>query len=238
MTNNVCAKCGAELVAGTRFCRRCGHASVAFDGGSVTEAETRIFEATAERGAQTQYYDQRPTGPSYLSPHDPATPAAPATGSPQPGQRNRKHSGILWGSLIIIVAIIALTLFAAIKITRNVATTTFPPGPEIPDVPKVTQPPQAPQPPVAETGSSSALDYPGAEVTMEMTRGAEGSMRQLRTTDSFDKVVAWYTDKLKPTEKRIIREGPTGILKGKEMTAIITGEEDGTQILLKGGIDK
>ncbi len=241
MTNKFCAKCSAELVEGTRFCRKCGHASGAFDGENGTEAETRIFEANAERGAQTRYHDQRPTGPGYLPPDEIGNLAAVAPTQVLKASRRRSNVLII-SSVIVLVAIIALTLLAAIKLMSNPVPTPIAAKPEIPVPPKAPQPPQLPQPPqppVAGTGSSNSLDYPGAEVTMEMTHGAEGSMRQLQTSDSFEKVVAWYTNKLKPTEKIITPEGPSAVLKGKETTAIINGdEEDGTQILLKKGIDK
>ncbi|HEY0544209.1 MAG TPA: zinc ribbon domain-containing protein [Pyrinomonadaceae bacterium] len=235
MVNNLCAKCGAELLAGARFCRRCGQSST-FDGASVTEAETRVFNDTVERRApETQYYDQRPTGPGYLSPDETRTAAAAESDA----SSSRKRNMLIMGSVIILVAIIALTILAAIKLTSNpVPTTPIVTKPEIPAPPTVPQPPQPPQPPAAETGKANALDYPGAEVTMEMTHGGEGSMRQLHTSDSFEKVVAWYTDKLKPSEIIKTPEGPTAVLKSKQATAIINSDEEGTQILLKKGIDQ
>lgn len=239
MMNNVCAKCGAELLAGARFCRRCGQPSP-FDGASVIEAETRVFNDTAERrAAETQYYDQRPTGPGYLSPDEMKSPAAATQGLES---ARRKRNVVIMSSVIILVAIIALTILAAIKLTSNpVPTTPIATKPQVPAPPTVPQPPQpptVPQPPTAETGKANALDYPGAEVTMEMTHGAEGSMRQLRTSDSFEKVVAWYTTKLNPSEKIRTPEGPTAVLKGQQATAIITSDEEGTQILIKKGIDQ
>lgn len=72
---------------------------------------------------------------------------------------------------------------------------------------------------------------------MEMMRGNEGSVRQLTTKDSFDKVVAWYTDKLNPIEN-IKTPGPSAVLTGDEVTAVITAEGDETIILLTEGIDR
>lgn len=71
---------------------------------------------------------------------------------------------------------------------------------------------------------------------MEMTRGVEGSIRQLRTKDSVEKVVAWYTGKLKPL-KTVKTEG-SAILNGNDATVVITVEDGDTMILLKEGIDK
>ncbi|MBV9210325.1 MAG: zinc-ribbon domain-containing protein [Acidobacteria bacterium] len=240
MTNNLCAKCGAELLAGARFCRRCGQAS-SFDGASVTEAETRVFQETAERRApETQYYDQRPTGAGYLSPNEMGS-FANADAERLEAAR-RKRTSVIIGSVIVLVAIIALTVLAAIKLTSNPVPTPAETKTTVPAPPTVPQPPQAPQPPqppTADAGQTTALDYPGATVTMEMTRGGKGSMRQLRTSDSFEQVVAWYKQKLQPSEEIKTPQGPSAVLKGKEATAIITaGDEEGTQILIKKGIDQ
>ena len=241
MSSSSCQRCGADLGAGARFCRRCGLPTASFDGSSVTEAETRVFGATAERGPQTQYYDQRPTGPSYMSPAQMSPPQASATVSlPQP---KPKRGLILLGSALMILAIISLTIFAVVKWSGNHAPTPTvsrpgaPQAPVAPQAPQIPQPQQPPIPPGAGKGSASALIYPGAEVTMEMTRGAEGSVRHLTTTDSFDKVVAWYTEKLRPKEN-IKSPGPTAILRGNGVTAIINVEDDLTQILLQQGIDQ
>lgn len=77
---------------------------------------------------------------------------------------------------------------------------------------------------------------------MTINRGSGPGLIQLHTNDSFDKVVAWYTAQLKP-EKTVTTPklpgvpGATSILKGQKGTAIITGAEDGTNIMLKTGTD-
>ncbi len=210
----------------------------------MTEAETRVFPETAGSGNQTQYYDQRPTGPSYMSPAQMSPPqqASATTGLPQP---RPKRGVILLGSALVILAIISLTVFAVMKWSSHQTPATPPtvnpgsaPGTAVPEVPQVPQAPQPPQPPVTGKGSSaSALIYPGANVTMEMTRGAEGSVRHLTTTDSFDKVVAWYMEKLKPKED-IKTPGPTAILRGDDITVVINVKDDLTRILLQQGIDQ
>ncbi|MBV9958097.1 MAG: zinc-ribbon domain-containing protein [Acidobacteria bacterium] len=242
MTNNLCSKCGAELVAGARFCRRCGQPSATFNGASVTEAETRIFTETAERaGPETQYYDQRPTGFSYLAPNQTATPQGTQTKALEEARRKRK--GVIWGSLFVLLVIAAFTIVAAMKLAQKSAPTTTPAATTKPEIPVPPVPPVPPPPPTADTTTAAtALDYPGAEVTMEMTRGNDGSIRQLHTSDSFDKVVAWYKEKLKPSDPIMTREkdGSSAVLNGAAATAIITAdsEEEGTQILLKKGIDR
>lgn len=239
MTSKICDRCGAELAADARFCRRCGQPTATFEGTSVTEAETRVFEATSERAQPTQYYDQRPTGPSYMSPVEMYPPQAAATTKALSAVAVKKNrAGILLGSALVVLAIISLTLFAAWKWGGSSSSATPPTiaKPGVPQVPQVPQPP-APPAPGAGQGSTSALVYPGAQVTMEMTRGREGSVRHLTTTDSFEKVVAWYTEKLKPIED-IRTPEPTAILRGDGITAIIAVEDGETQILLQQGIDR
>jgi hypothetical protein len=157
---------------------------------------------------------------------------------PPPPQK--KRGMILLGSALMVLAIISLTVFALMKWSSHqtpAPTSARPVAPPAPVVPQTPQVPQPPQPPGAEKGSASALIYPGAEVTMEMTRGTEGSVRHLTTTDSFDKVVAWYMEKLKPVED-IKTPGPTAILRGDGITVVINVEDDLTQILLQQGIDQ
>jgi hypothetical protein len=224
------------LLAGARFCRRCGTPSRAADQSSVSEAETKVLQATDDRSAQTQYHDPRPTGPSYIAPNEAGFPHAPTAMEPEP-TRVKRH-GILWASAILVVLLFLFGAALALKWSRTstvpAPTTKIEVPPETGVAPPVA--PQPPQPPAVEKGNGSGLIYPGAEVTMEMTRGAEGSVRQLRTKDSFDKVVAWYTDKLKPTNETKIAD--KAILSGKNTTAIISQDDDETSILLKEGIDQ
>jgi hypothetical protein len=69
---------------------------------------------------------------------------------------------------------------------------------------------------------------------MEMSRAGAGRMVQLETGDSVEKVMDWYTKRLKPSETVKI-PGREVILKSDEMTAIISSRGDRTTILLKQG---
>lgn len=55
----------------------------------------------------------------------------------------------------------------------------------------------------------------------------------MRTTDSPEKVIAWYTDRLKPTEIVNRPEGPA-ILKKGGTTVIITADGEGANIMVAG----
>lgn len=224
------------MLAEARFCRRCGQPAQSLDQASVTEANTRVFEQAPERGAQTQYHDPRATGPSYLAPNADAYSPPAVVMNPEPA-RLKRH-GILWGSAIVVVILLLLAIVFAVMRTSTTPAPTTVTKPEVPVPPVIAppQPPQPPQPPAAEQGKAAGLVYPGAEITMEMTRGAEGSVRQLRTGDSFDKVVAWYTNKLKPTNT--IKASGSVVLTNSNTTAVITSDGDETTVLLKEGIDQ
>lgn len=236
MSNETCAKCGAELLAGARFCRRCGEPSRPFDRSSMTEAETRVFQATEDRSAKTQYHDPRPTGPSYLAPNETAT--SPASASSDPEHSRLKRHGILWASAILVVVLLLFGVVMALKWNRTSSSPTPTTRIDVPPSTGIVPPVPSVPPEPATTGkrSASELDYPGADVTMEMTRGEEGGIRQLRTSDSFDKVVAWYKEKLKPINTTIV-DGKA-ILPGRGTTAIIKSEGGETTILLTQGVDQ
>jgi hypothetical protein len=74
--------------------------------------------------------------------------------------------------------------------------------------------------------------YPGARIITEIDHSGINSALQLQTEDSFDKVVAWYTAKLKPA-RTVKKAGVAAVLNGESMTAIINGAGSGTSIFLK-----
>jgi hypothetical protein len=99
-------------------------------------------------------------------------------------------------------------------------------------------PPPAVPPGAPQAGKiNPALLYPGAQKTMELTSAAEGNMIQLQTTDSFDKVVDWYTAKLKPTSvvKQENEQSRSVVLATEEMAAIINANGAGATIMLTQG---
>jgi hypothetical protein len=74
--------------------------------------------------------------------------------------------------------------------------------------------------------------YPGAKIVTEIGHLGGNSAVQLQTEDSFDKVVAWYTAKLKLV-KTVRTADIAAILHGENMTVIINGTGNGTSIFLK-----
>ncbi len=68
---------------------------------------------------------------------------------------------------------------------------------------------------------------------MEITGEDEGHVLQLRTSDSLDKVVDWYIEKLKPTKVvRMKERTPQVILEADETNVVINENGDGTTIML------
>jgi hypothetical protein len=202
----------------------------------VTEGTTRLLE-TPERPTQfgQDVYEQH------------GSLAQPTTRIPSQANEtnrsleiNRKSpQWVLIGS--ILIAVIALTALFVTLLNRSSTTTASPPAVTRPEVPTIPQPPAPPVPPQGTTqgtGINPAFVYPGAKTTMEITGDDEGNVLQLQTSDSFDKVVDWYTERLKPTKVVRIKD-PTShvILEAGELKAIINANGNGTTIMLAQGDD-
>ena len=240
MPGTTCNNCGAEIADGTRFCRRCGHPSAALSQADSSEAPTRTFETsppTAPSSAATQFFSSEPTGPAYLAPN--VIGAAPETSSAQTNRSlqapTRNRSLVMFSAIGGTVLVVLVALMMGWMVWRSVASTVRremiriePPPP-----PVIGHPPLPPIPHGEGGAISRSLIYPGAEVVMDMTRGDEGGVLQLNTRDPLDKVVDWYTAKLRPA-KKIILPGKNAVLRGGGITAIITGSEEGqTSIVIK-----
>ncbi len=73
---------------------------------------------------------------------------------------------------------------------------------------------------------------------MDMTGKDGNRVLQLRTKDSPDKVVAWYVEKLKPTENMRIPGESVTVLRGDNIRAVITATGAQTDIIIKQGDDE
>jgi hypothetical protein len=237
MQMNYCSNCGAAIESNLRFCRRCGHAI------DLSEATTRTLDVPSAVEQATQHINSAPTAPSYMPPGVMPPMHASTTSGLRRSGPNR--TVILLASLVgfLLIALAALVIITAVlepdatpeqpRIAPPPQTTVGPPPP--PPVPPGVIVPHPPPPPATASGTSTIsreMIYPGAAITMEINRAEGGSVLQLHTTDSFDKVVSWYTTKLRPT-KTMRTVGPTAILRGEGFSAIISGSEDGANIVLK-----
>lgn len=236
-----CANCGAEIPVEARFCRSCGQPSARFKQESVTEGTTRLLE-TQER--------PQPPPPAYEVYERPgelaqATTRLPPQTNPTSHtlEPTRKPTNWVLISAIIVAALALIATGLIIGLRSRTATPTPPiVKPGAPPVPPAVPPPAPPPPPttgVTEGGTiNPSLIYPGAKTLMQVTGGSDGNVIQLQTSDSFDKVVDWYKDKLKPEQIIQSNDQNTGmpgrsvILPGKEVTAIINSQGDVTNVML------
>lgn len=234
MSNAMCETCGTVLIAGAKFCRQCGRLVVNPSVPAVTEATTRtlrtpeVFSASA-----TNYIPTQPTGPAYVSPGAAASPPASATSNLE--QRKPQRSlwlGVLLTTVLLIAFIGALFALGIIKVNGGRTITPPPPVGTIPE-PPVVAPPDVPPPKLPVSNSNlRELIYPGAETMMDMSRTGGGGFLQLRSKDSFEKVLDWYIAKLKPTTT--FKSSPTNaVLKSDKFAAIINSSGEGTIIILK-----
>lgn len=139
------------------------------------------------------------------------------------------------GLIILFIAIILPTLYVANQWRKQQQIIVVPPR-VAPGVPPA--PPAPPTKTVAPgTTAKSSIDqsfiYPGARTTMVISRAGEGDVLRLETEDSLEKVSAWYTERLKPTE-RVVQPGSI-ILRTGTMTAIIGSDGKSTNIMLRQG---
>lgn len=102
MTSMSCAKCGAELIPGTNFCRSCG--APIESGLAASEMQTAVLDERVRR--ETQRFEARTTAEASdakaVRTYRPASPAVPASEAPScPAPRRR---------LIIVVVVLVLLL--------------------------------------------------------------------------------------------------------------------------------
>ncbi|HEY0380425.1 MAG TPA: zinc ribbon domain-containing protein [Pyrinomonadaceae bacterium] len=235
-----CTSCGAEIPVEARFCRNCGQPAAQSNRESVTEGTTRLLETSERPPAPPPaqgVYEHPPGGlaqPTNRLPSE-ANPTARAL------EPNRKPTNwVLIGAIVVAaLALIVTGLVIGLRKRPAAAAATPATPPIVRTGPGTIQPPipppQAPQPPPTATegvGISPALIYPGAKTVMKVTGNPDGSgnVLQLQTSDSFDKVVRWYKEKLKP--QQTIEQEESVIFTMDDVTAIITKQGDSTGIML------
>lgn len=236
MSNANCPNCGASQIDGAKFCRQCGWLVGGTTGASgVTEATTRTLPRPAEyAAAPTEFIPSQPTGPAYISPA--AMPPPPAYNTRNLEERRPpRNTWLLTGAVVAVLLGMLIALGIVFLVKSQSPTTPQPPTGTVPSVPPPPLPPQGPGPSNAPTDTnviSRDYFYPGAENVMEMRSGEGVNMVQLRTKDSYQKVLDWYTAKLKPGNE-IISPGPSAVLKSDKLMVVINGAGVETHIILK-----
>lgn len=175
------------------------------------------------------------------------SPTQPAYVTSTLERKGQKQSIWLLGTLAtvaLLFVVAAIFALGIIKFNQGGKTATAPPIVTVPEpprvaVPEIPPPPQPPEPaaPSASNAISREFIYPEAEIMVDMASGSGGSLLQLRSADSYQKVLDWYLAKLKPDN--IFRSpgqngvGQNAILKSGNLMAVITSAGDETQIVLK-----
>lgn len=221
-----------------RFCRKCGQPSNPLGRASVTEVTTRRLETPGQPFMDGQYAAGQQANLEQASRGQTEPALSAETRSLAPAKPLKMWIPAL---LLLIIAILLPTVYV-LRQWRQSKVSIPPPASAPAKGPGVIQPPIPPQPPSVPaakgTKGATAIDqsfiYPGARTTMEMTRAGQGSMVQIETEDSMDKVVDWYTKRLKPTETIRI-PGADVVLNSDEMKAVISNKGDKTTVLLKQG---
>jgi hypothetical protein len=231
-----CDNCGTSLLEeNAKFCRACGKPT------PLSEAATKRFDERPSVQVPTGPVGPSMTTPAYMAPFE--LPPAPRTSDLR--QKTQKRN------LIILVSMLALMIFALAGLLAFLNFGLGPPEdipppppiastPHIPSIPSIPSIPAAPPTPPVIVGASTidpSLIYPGARETMSIQ--AEGGKRvlTLQSDDSARKVAAWYIAKLKITKKVAIA-GQT-ILQAGDIGVVITGSDEGAQILItRGGEEK
>ncbi|MFN2454464.1 MAG: hypothetical protein ABR577_09610 [Pyrinomonadaceae bacterium] len=220
-----CEKCGAELMAEARYCRRCGRPSPLLDAASVTEHTTRLLDMPADYGALQPRLNTEP-----IAYQPPDTTQAVANTTTRTLER-RRQSPRSWRltALLMLIAIAFVSLIVINKERRQIRIISRPPRATVPELPPL---PDLPPPPSFTARTGDALAYPGARITMNVTRSGKGSVLQMRTEDSPDEVAEWYTEKLNPT-KVVKMPGLPIVLEAAGSRVIITPAGDGADIVIK-----
>ena len=84
----------------------------------------------------------------------------------------------------------------------------------------------------SHSASSEGLIYPSARQIMDVVADGGGRAVTLETSESFQKVDAWYRSTLKP-EKVVQLTAGSVVMKNEKITATIIGDNEKTLILLK-----
>ena len=79
--------------------------------------------------------------------------------------------------------------------------------------------------------NDAALVYPGSQTVVDFSSG-DGRTLHLQTTDSLEKVVAWYEKSIKPT-KTMRLTSTSVVLKKENLTTTVASEAGKTNILIK-----
>jgi hypothetical protein len=220
-----CDNCGTSLLEeNAKFCRACGKAT------PLSEAATKRFDERPSVQVPTSPVGPSLTTPAYMAPFE--LPPAPRTSDLR--QKTQKRNLIVLASMLalMIFALAGLLAFLNFGLGPSEGVPAPPPTP-ITSTPPIPPVPPAPPGIVGPATIDQSLVYPGASQTMSMQAEGGKSVLTLHSDDAARKVAAWYIARLKVTKKVVIA-GQT-ILQAGDIGVVISGGDEGTQILITRG---
>lgn len=228
-----CDNCGTSLLEeNAKFCRACGKPTP-----PLSEAATKRFDERPGVQVPTAPVGPSMTTPAYMAPFE----FPPATRTNDLRQKTQKRNLIILVTMLALMIFALGGLFAFLNFGLGTPAGIPPPPPtastpHIPPVPSVPDAPPAPPVIVGQSTIDQSLIYPGARQTMSIPAGGGKSVLTLQSDDSARKVADWYIAKLKITKKVAIA-GQT-ILQAGDIGVVITGSDEGAQILITRGGDE
>jgi len=232
-----CDNCGTSLLEETaKFCRACGKPT------PQSEAETKRFDQQPRVQNSTSPVGSAFTTPAYMAPFE----VPPATQTNDLRQKTQKRNLIIILSMLAVMILALGGLLAFLNFGVSSGGVPAPPSVSGPGIPPPPPPPGSagpgipppPSPPglKGQTNIDASLIYPGAHQTMSINSEGGKSVLTLRSEDAVGKVAAWYIARLNITKKVVIA-GQT-ILQAGDIGVVITGSEEGAQILITRGGDE
>lgn len=187
MTEIKCDTCGAELLPGTGFCRKCGAAVSGYGALDSSEQPTAIFPD--KKAANTRRLQPRSTSP---------------TGSER---QTTKPPGFRRNVILLVFSIVLLLgVVAALAVLSDRNSSSDP--------------------------AIEALLYPGATTKVKMSHDEGDRTVQLETSDSLEKVEAWYQSNMK-VDKTIRLTSNSVVMKNQKASITLAVENNKTNILIK-----
>lgn len=203
MTNLKCSACGAELLAGTNFCRKCGSPGSAAQGMTGSEEPTALFGPATDK-VTTQRLDPRPTSP------DPARRLHPDSVGTSSQEGRQSQLGVMRGLILLMFVLGIITVVAVVKLRNNRTTVQT----------------------VNQTAAANNLRYPGAQIIVDMTNTDGSRTIQLETSDPLDRVESWYQSNLQLT-KTVRLTSSSVVMKNDKITITLANDDKKTAILIK-----
>ena len=182
----------------------CRQCGAAVGSSALSESPTAQLHEVDDK-ASTRRLQSRPTtpGPGLRKDYAAASYVLPAVGASPSNNRRRLPLALLLLAVVLVTATVIVCV-ALFRPTRKI---------------------------VVNAESNNALIYPNSQTLLDTTTDS-GRAIQLQTSDSPDRVAAWYTAKITPT-KTVRLASSTVVLKSSDTTVTIVEADGKTNVLIK-----